>query len=133
MEPLVLRIKILQKNENVDIHQVFSQMIETPEKNSIDTAISRLQDVGALDPEEALTSLGHHLAALPVDVRIGKLILYGAIFCCVDSALTIAACLSHKSPFVTPFDKKDEVKAKKKEYSIVNSDHLTTLRAYKVL
>lgn len=79
-----------------------------------------------------LTPLGHHLATLPVDVRIGKLILFGAIFCCVDSALTIAACLSHKSPFVVPFDKKQEVNAKKKEYATANSDQLTTLKAYKV-
>ena len=41
-----------------------------------------------------------------MDVRIGKLMLFGAIFCCVDSALTMAAFLSHKSPFVAPFGKK---------------------------
>ncbi|KOB78447.1 putative ATP-dependent RNA helicase [Operophtera brumata] len=41
-----------------------------------------------------------------IDVRIGKLMLFGAIFCCVDSALTVAACLSHNSPFVAPFGKK---------------------------
>ena len=108
-------------------------MLEPPAQDSISTAIKRLQDVGAFDPEGMLTPLGHHLAALPVDVRIGKLILFGAIFCCVDSALTIAACLSHKSPFVTPFDKKHEVTAKKKEYATANSDQLTTLKAYKVI
>lgn len=76
--------------------------------------------------------MGHHLASLPVDVRIGKLMLYGAIFCCVDAALTIAACLSYKSPFVCPFGKKDEANAKKRDMSVAYSDHLTVLRAYKV-
>lgn len=28
--------------------------------------------VGAINEEEEITALGHHLAALPVDVRIGK-------------------------------------------------------------
>lgn len=88
--------------------------------------------MGALDSTYALTALGRHLAALPVDVRIGKLMLFGAIFCCVDSALTMAACLSHKSPFVAPFGKKAEADAKRREFSCANSDQLTTLRAYRV-
>ncbi|ELW63977.1 Putative ATP-dependent RNA helicase DHX57 [Tupaia chinensis] len=42
---------------------------------------------------------GYHLASLPVDVRIGKLMLFGSIFRCLDPALTIAASLAFKSPF----------------------------------
>lgn len=91
-----------------------------------------MQDVGALDESQELTPLGLHLAALPVDVRIGKLMLFGAIFCCVDSALTIAACLSYKSPFVAPFGKKDQANAKRKNFATSNSDQLTILKAYKV-
>ena len=48
-----------------------------------------------------LTPLGYHLAGLPVDVRIGKLMLFGAIFRCLDPVLTIAASLSFRSPFVS--------------------------------
>lgn len=106
--------------------------IEPPAKTNIDGALVRLQDVGALDSKYALTALGRHLAALPVDVRIGKLMLFGAIFCCVDSSLTMAACLSHKSPFVAPFGKKAEADAKRREFACSNSDQLTTLRAYRV-
>ena len=57
--------------------------------------------VGALDDAEELTALGHHLAALPVDVRVGKLLLLGASFGCLDPILTIAAALSYKSPFAS--------------------------------
>ena len=108
------------------------RVLEPPSTQSISDAVKRLQDVGAFDSDYNLTPLGHHLGALPVDVRIGKLIVYGAIFCCVDSALTIAACLSHKSPFATPFDKRHEVDAKRKEFSTGYSDQLTILKAYKV-
>ncbi|XP_014204817.1 putative ATP-dependent RNA helicase DHX57 [Copidosoma floridanum] len=131
LDSILLRIKILHHNENIDLFEVLGRMIEPPTTESIATAIKRLQDVGALDPEIMLTPLGHHLAALPIDVQIGKLILFGAIFCCLDSALTIAACLSHKSPFLTPFDKKQEVYAKKKQFMVAHSDQLTTLRAYR--
>ena len=45
----------------------------------------------ALDLREYLTPLGYHLAALPVNVRVGKMMLYGTIFRCLDPVLTIAA------------------------------------------
>lgn len=56
----------------------------------------------ALDRQEQLTSLGVHLARLPVEPHIGKMILFGALFCCLDPVLTIAAGLSFKDPFVIP-------------------------------
>lgn len=40
------------------------------------SAIRRLENVGALNKDGNLTPLGHHLAALPVDVRIGKINKY---------------------------------------------------------
>lgn len=54
-------------------YQTFSEsFIEPPSKENVTTAIQRLEKVGALDRKENLTPLGHHLAALPVDVRIGQ-------------------------------------------------------------
>ena len=41
--------------------------------------------------EEALTPLGWHLASLPVDPKIGKMLLMGALFACIEPVLTIAA------------------------------------------
>lgn len=40
-----------------------------------------------------LTPLGYHLAHLPMDARVGKLLLVGAILQCLDPILTIAAAL----------------------------------------
>lgn len=82
------------------LESVFSRLIEPPAMGSLDAAKQRLQDLGALTADERLTPLGYHLACLPVDVRIGKLMLFGAIFRCLDPALTIAASLAFKSPFV---------------------------------
>lgn len=82
------------------LESVFSRLIEPPATESLNAAEQRLQDLGALTADEKLTPLGYHLACLPVDVRIGKLMLFGAIFRCLDPALTIAASLAFKSPFV---------------------------------
>nr|CAD7198290.1 unnamed protein product [Timema douglasi] len=132
LEQLLLRIKTLPRFADKDVHDVLGGTIEPPSDENIDSALVRLQLVGALNVEKELTPLGRHLASLPVDVRLGKLMLFGAIFCCVDSALTIAACLSHRSPFVSPIGHRDLADAKKKQMAVSNSDHLTMLEAYKV-
>jgi ATP-dependent RNA helicase TDRD9 len=53
-----------------------------------------------------LTVLGELIAALPVDVRLGKLIVYGHLFNVLEEAVIIAAGLSGKSLFTTPLEKK---------------------------
>lgn len=84
-----------------NLQSVFSRFIEPPHIDSLRASKVRLRDLGALTSDEKLTPLGYHLASLPVDVRIGKLMLFGAIFRCLDPALTIAASLAFKSPFVS--------------------------------
>ncbi|XP_058021031.1 putative ATP-dependent RNA helicase DHX57 [Ahaetulla prasina] len=131
LEQLCLRIKILEMFSTRKLHSVLSQFIEPPTAESINASKKRLQDIGALTSEEELTPLGHHLASLPVDVRIGKLMLLGTIFRCLDPALTIAASRAHKSPFISPWDKREEAFKKKLEFSIGNSDYLALIQAYK--
>lgn len=84
-----------------NLQSVFSRLIEPPHIDSLRASKVRLRDLGALTADEKLTPLGYHLASLPVDVRIGKLMLLGSIFRCLDPALTIAASLAFKSPFVS--------------------------------
>ncbi|XP_068442891.1 putative ATP-dependent RNA helicase DHX57 [Clinocottus analis] len=131
LEQLCLRIKILDLFAERMLESVFSRLIEPPAMESLDAAKQRLQDLGALTADEKLTPLGYHLACLPVDVRIGKLMLFGAIFRCLDPALTIAASLAFKSPFVSPWDKREEANEKKQAFALASSDHLALLQAYK--
>ncbi|XP_009480481.2 putative ATP-dependent RNA helicase DHX57 [Pelecanus crispus] len=131
LEQLCLRIKILEMFSAQSLHSVLSRLIEPPRTESLQASKLRLQDLGALTPDEKLTPLGYHLASLPVDVRIGKLMLFGTIFRCLDPALTIAASLAFKSPFVSPWDKREEANKKKLEFAVGNSDYLALLQAYK--
>ncbi|XP_074720320.1 putative ATP-dependent RNA helicase DHX57 isoform X1 [Strix uralensis] len=131
LEQLCLRIKILEMFSAQSLHSVLSRLIEPPRTESLRASKMRLQDLGALSPDEKLTPLGYHLASLPVDVRIGKLMLFGTIFRCLDPALTIAASLAFKSPFVSPWDKREEANKKKLEFAVGNSDYLALLQAYK--
>ena len=55
----------------------------------------------------------------------------GTIFRALDPVLTIAAGLSFRSPFVAPFEKREEADKARKKFAAGNrSDHLTLLKAY---
>ncbi|KAI8828092.1 P-loop containing nucleoside triphosphate hydrolase protein [Chytriomyces cf. hyalinus JEL632] len=129
LEQICLRIKILPFLKS-PIAQVLQQVVEPPSPEAVQAAINTLCTLRALAKDETLTPLGFHLGRLPVDVRIGKLILFGSIFGCLDSVLTIASAMSVKSPFVAPFEKRFMADVKKQEFATGVSDHLTLLTAY---
>ncbi|KAG0346255.1 hypothetical protein BG004_002057 [Podila humilis] len=127
LEELCLMIKICELG---DIAEVLGGALDAPPLKAIENAIQALQDVRALTKKEELTPLGIHLCNLPVDVHIGKMILFGSIFKCLDPILTIAAMLSYKSPFVTPFGAEAEADAAKQQFKLADSDMLTWYNAY---
>ncbi|XP_022748673.1 DExH-box ATP-dependent RNA helicase DExH7, chloroplastic isoform X7 [Durio zibethinus] len=138
---LCLQIKLLSLGH---IKPFLSKALEPPKEEAMNSAISLLYEVGAVEGDEELTPLGHHLAKLPVDVLIGKMLLYGGIFGCLSPVLSISAFLSYKSPFLYPKDEKQNVERAKlallsdklDELSDSNvadrqSDHLLMMVAYR--
>jgi HrpA-like RNA helicase len=105
LEELCLRIKVYGYDS---IEAFLAEALDPPRPGTVETAIQLLQEVGALDDKQDLTPLGEHIAKLPVDVRLAKMLIYAAIFRCLDPVLTIAAVLSYKSIFLRPFDKQQE-------------------------
>jgi ATP-dependent RNA helicase DHX29 len=106
LEELCLRIKACHLPGS--LAEILNGCLDAPPSGLILTAIASLQQLQALDADEALTPLGMHLAHLPVDVHLGKMILYGSLFRCLDPILTIAAALAFKSPLVRPFGSEHE-------------------------
>lgn len=99
LQDLVLRVKICKLG---GIEQTLSEALDPPSSKNIRRAIDSLVDVKALTPGEELTPLGVQLSRLPLDIFLGKLILLGTIYQCLDATLSIAAILSSKSPFSAP-------------------------------
>ncbi|KAF1470547.1 hypothetical protein FQV18_0004326, partial [Eudyptula minor novaehollandiae] len=128
LEELCLQIKILKLG---GIAYFLRKLMDPPSCDAVMLAINHLMELNALDRQEELTPLGVHLARLPVEPHIGKMILFGALFCCLDPVLTIAASLSFKDPFVIPLGKEKVADARRKELSKnTKSDHLTVVNAF---
>ncbi|XP_005996531.1 ATP-dependent DNA/RNA helicase DHX36 [Latimeria chalumnae] len=127
LEELCLQIKILKLGK---IGSFLKKVMEPPAEKATELAITHLIELNALDKSEELTPLGFHLARLPVEPHIGKMILFGSLLCCLDPVLTIAASLSFKDPFVIPLGKEKVADARRKELSKDSkSDHLTIVNA----
>ncbi|KAK2857300.1 hypothetical protein FQN49_004837 [Arthroderma sp. PD_2] len=127
LQDLILRVKICNLG---DIEGTLSEALDPPSSKNIRRAIESLKTVKALTGTEALTPLGKQLAKLPLDVFLGKLILYGAFFKCVDAAVSIAAILSSKSPFLNDANRRSQIEASRKAFERGNSDLLTVYNAY---
>jgi len=134
LEQLVLRIKALQYPGTAA--EVCARLVEPPAPRAVRRAVEELVFLEAMTLDkgtgkEELTALGVHLSTLPVDCRIGKLILLGAMFGVTDDALTIAATLSYRNPFMSPISARDEADRAKMTFATAQSDLLTVLNAYK--
>jgi ATP-dependent RNA helicase DHX29 len=128
LQDLVMRTKICKLG---DIEETLSLALDPPSSRNIRRAIDALIEVDALTPGEELTALGRQIAKLPLDAHLGKLVLLATTFGCVDVAITIAAILSSKSPFLTPFGAKQRADIARLSFKKGDSDLLTTYNAYK--
>ncbi|XP_021749282.1 DExH-box ATP-dependent RNA helicase DExH5, mitochondrial-like isoform X1 [Chenopodium quinoa] len=127
LQSLCLQIKSLKLGS---ISEFLSSALQSPELLAVQNAIEYLKVIRALDADENLTVLGRYLTMLPMEPKLGKMLVLGAIFNCLDPVLTIVAGLSVRDPFLTPMDKKDLAEAAKAQFSRDYSDHLALVRAY---
>ncbi|XP_044272686.1 ATP-dependent DNA/RNA helicase DHX36 [Tribolium madens] len=129
LEDVILTAKVLQLGK---VEQFFAQLIDSPDPEAVSVALELLKRMNALTDDEKLTPLGYHLAKLPMSPQMGKMILFGAIFSCLDPILSIAAALDFKDPFQLPIGKEKEVNNVKLELSRgIKSDHLLFHEALK--
>ncbi|KAG6813786.1 hypothetical protein H0H92_007198 [Tricholoma furcatifolium] len=128
---VVMHVKALNF-PGMTVEEVLAATIEAPLPERVAAAMKDLHMVGALDAENNLTSLGRVLLQLPVEAQMGRLVLYGSFFRCLDQALTLAAILTNREPFVSPMHLKVEAAAKKNSWSPqeFRSDALATLQAF---
>jgi len=130
LSDLALRIKIMRVKLGSSIEEVLSKALDPPASINVQHAVSMLVEVRALTPTEDITPMGRLLSKLPTDVHLGKFLLIATLFRCLDPALTIAATLNSKSPFVSPFGLEQEADRAKHSFKSDNSDFLTIHNAF---
>jgi ATP-dependent helicase HrpA len=105
--------------------------VEPPTPRQIEDGYRALFELGALDERRQLTPLGHELARLPVDPRIGRMLLAAREFNCLSEMLIVASALSIQDPRDRPSDKRQESDRAHEEFRDEASDFVQLLNLWK--
>ncbi|CAK0753754.1 ATP-dependent RNA helicase HrpA [Gammaproteobacteria bacterium] len=122
---VILRMKDLGLGEPEDF-----PFIEPPQPRSITEGYQTLQELQALDAARALTDLGHQLARLPVDPRLGRMVLAASKENALEEVLTIAAALAIQDPRERPLQARDNADEKHRRFHDEHSDFVAWLKLW---
>src|ERR1700754_88568 len=107
--------------------------LDPPEKRSIRDGVLLLQELGAFDNDGAITDVGRRLAQLPLDPRIGRMILQADAEGCVREMLVLAAALSIPDPRERPSDREEAARQKHARFADEHSDFVSFLNLWRYL
>ncbi|XP_027854548.2 dosage compensation regulator isoform X1 [Aphis gossypii] len=125
LHEIALSIKLLRLG---DIGQFLSKAIEPPPIDAVIEAQVMLKEMKCLGTNEELTPLGRILAKLPIEPRIGRMMVLGNILLLGDALAIIAAICSNMTDIFV-FDHR-MTPAQRAFSGNRCSDHLTVLNAF---
>ncbi|MEO6792350.1 MAG: ATP-dependent RNA helicase HrpA, partial [Mycobacterium sp.] len=107
--------------------------LDPPDQRSIRDGVQLLQELGAFDQQGEITDLGRRLARLPVDPRIGRMILAADTEGCVHELLILAAALTIPDPRERPREREEAARAKHARFADEESDFMSYLNLWRYL
>jgi ATP-dependent helicase HrpA len=112
--------------------------VEPPDRRQITDGVQLLQELGAFDPKatedtKRLTDVGRKLAQLPVDPRMGRMVLEAAQHGCVREVMIIAAALSIQDPRERPAEKQQAADQQHARFVDKDSDFQAYLNLWEYL
>lgn len=107
--------------------------LDPPDRRSIRDGVQLLQELGAFDSDGAITDVGRRLAQLPVDPRLGRMILQADAEGCVREILVLAAALSIPDPRERPADREEAARQKHARFADEHSDFVSYLNLWRYL
>ncbi|MDR0280886.1 MAG: ATP-dependent RNA helicase HrpA [Paucimonas sp.] len=96
--------------------------IEPPDGKAISDGFNLLQELSAVNRENQLTPLGRQLARLPVDPRLGRMLLEGAKQGSLQEVLIVASALSVQDPRERPPERQQAADQAHAQWKDADSD-----------
>jgi ATP-dependent helicase HrpA len=123
---VVLRMKALGLSDIEDF-----PFVDPPDPRAVSDGYTLLEELGAVNGARGLTPVGRDLAKLPIDPRIGRMVLAAKGENCLHEVLIIAAALSVQDPRERPLDKQQAADEAHKAFRDENSDFLAFLKLWR--
>ncbi len=108
--------------------------VDPPDTRSIRDGIALLHELGAMNTEgTSLTKIGRDLAALPIDPRLGRMLLEARRLGCVREVMIIAAYLSIQDVRERPAEQQQAADASHARFADPTSDFIAILNLWNYL
>ncbi|WP_426071695.1 ATP-dependent RNA helicase HrpA [Janthinobacterium sp. DSP2-3-3] len=105
--------------------------IEPPLARAVADGYQLLQELGAVDEVNQLTPLGNKLAKLPLDPRVGRMILAALDNACLTEVLIVASALSVQDPRDRPMEHQQAADEAHKKFADEKSEFLSYLKIWR--
>lgn len=125
---VILRMKALRLGAVEDF-----AFIEAPQKRAIVDGYQLLSELGAVDEANELTPIGQTLSRLPLDPRVGRMILEAQQRGALDEVMVIASALSVQDVRDRPMDKQTQADQAHAKFDDEKSEFSGTLKLWKWL
>ena len=106
--------------------------LDAPSSRAIADGYGLLAELGAVDESNELTDVGRELARLPLDPRVGRMLIAARAESCLEQLLVIAAALSVQDPRERPLAKQGVADERHAKFADERSDFLALLKLWKL-
>jgi len=106
--------------------------LDPPSPRAIADGYALLAELGAVDEAKQLTEIGSELAKLPLDPRIGRMLIAARGEGCLEQMLVIASALSVQDPRVRPMDNPAAADERHKRFADERSDFLAFIKLWQL-
>ena len=131
---VILQMAALRLGNVVDF-----PFIDPPDRRAIADGVALLTEIGAISAnsksmhEPRLTAIGHQLARLPIDPRLGRMLLEANKRGCASEVMVIVSALSIQDVRERPLDAQEAADAMHRRLADPTSDFLTYLNFWRYL
>ncbi len=107
--------------------------LDPPSAKAIADGYALLAELGAVDEANALTDIGRELARLPLDPRVGRMLVAAREEGCLEQVLVIAAAQSQQDPRERPLERAAAADERHAKFADPRSDFLALLKLWQAL
>lgn len=125
---VILRMKALGLPEISEF-----PFLDPPNAKAVAEGYRTLREVGALDKDRVLTEIGRELCRLPVEPRMGRMLIEARHENCEEAVVVIVAGLETSDPRERPAEKKGEADAAHGRWKDSESDFMAMLKMWEEL
>lgn len=106
------------------------EFIDAPDKKRIKDGLKLLEDLGAIDGERQLLTIGRQMSALPLPPQLSRILIAAANLGCLGYAILICAFLCIRDPRERPVEKSDQAVGLHRRFHDPESDFLAIINLW---